>query len=106
MADKQKKTQPELIPVCNIAVKITPRSSKNEIIEIMDDGTIKVRLTACPVDGKANHDLLVFLSETLGISYTNIYILTGKTTRTKLISIKGLDQFQVNERIKKVIKPK
>ncbi|MBA4313231.1 MAG: hypothetical protein C0417_11440, partial [Chlorobiaceae bacterium] len=41
-----------------ITVRITPRMPRNEISEIMEDGTIKIRLSAPPLDGKANQVLI------------------------------------------------
>jgi uncharacterized protein len=73
-----------------IKVKLTPRASKNEITGIMDDGTIKIRLTAPPVDGKANQALLVFLADVLTLASSKIRIISGQTSHTKLISVSGL----------------
>jgi uncharacterized protein YggU (UPF0235/DUF167 family) len=48
-----------------IIVKVIPRSKKTEIIGLMSDGTLKMRIHALPEDGAANHELLTFLfSET------------------------------------------
>jgi uncharacterized protein len=82
-----------------ITVRITPRSSKNEIIGIMDDGTIKIRITAAPVDGKANEELIGFLSKVLQVSETSIQIIAGQTNKNKLISILHLGGNEVNARI-------
>ena len=41
-----------------LALRVTPRASKNEIVEVLSDGTVKVHLTAPPVEGKANEALL------------------------------------------------
>ena len=46
-----------------LAIRVTPRASKNEIVEILADGTVKVRLTAPPVEGEANQALLTYLGE-------------------------------------------
>jgi uncharacterized protein len=82
-----------------IAVRVTPRMAKNEIYEILDDGTVKIRLTAPPVDGKANKALLDFLSRVLEISSSNMEIIAGQTGRDKLISVENLDADQVQKRI-------
>ena len=39
-----------------LAVRITPRASRNEIVEVMADGTIKIHIAAPPVDGEANEN--------------------------------------------------
>ena len=37
-----------------LAVRVTPRASRNEIVELLDDGTVKVRIAAPPADNDAN----------------------------------------------------
>ncbi len=82
-----------------LAVRVIPRSRKNQIAEIMSDGTIKIRLTAPPVEGKANQALVEFLSEVLDVPRAKIDIVAGANSREKLISILDLDAATVQERI-------
>ena len=74
-----------------LAIRVTPRASKNEISEIQGDGTIKIRLTAPPVDGKANEALVRFLAEILDVTTSKIEIVAGLTGRNKLVSIIDLE---------------
>lgn len=74
-----------------LRVKVIPKSSKNEIVEIMDDNgekTIKIRIKAVPEKGKANVELIKFLSKELNIPKENISIISGKTDHIKLLKIK------------------
>lgn len=82
-----------------LSVRITPRMPRNEIQEIMEDGTIKIRLTAPPVDGKANQALIEFLSRILQVPVSAIEIIAGQTGRNKIITIMNLDSDQVQKRI-------
>lgn len=82
-----------------LAVRITPRSRKNEIVEILNDGTVKIRLTAPPVEGKANDALIAFLSDVIGVPPSQIDIIAGATGREKLVSILNLDATTVHQRI-------
>jgi hypothetical protein len=82
-----------------LAIRVTPRSSKNEISEVLHDGTIRIRLIAPPVEGKANDALITFLSDVLDIPRSNIEIVAGETGRDKLVSILGLDAEAVHSRI-------
>ena len=82
-----------------ISVRVTPRSSKNEITEVLDDGTIKVKITAPPVDGKANQVLLEFLGKVLGIKANQLEVVAGQTGRDKLITITGLRPEEVQQKI-------
>lgn len=82
-----------------LAIRVTPRSSKNEISEIMSDGTVRIRITAAPVEGKANEALLSFLADVLEIPRSKIEIVAGETGRDKLVSILGMDAEAVHNRI-------
>jgi uncharacterized protein (TIGR00251 family) len=82
-----------------VAVRLTPRASRNEIVEIMHDGTIKVHVTAAPVDGDANEALLAFLAEVLGIAKSRLDIVAGLKGRDKLISILDMDSDSVHRKI-------
>jgi len=73
-----------------LAIRVTPRAKRNEIVEVMADDTIKVRLTAPPVEGKANQTLVDFLSEILGVNKSRIEIVGGATSRDKLVTILDL----------------
>lgn len=84
-----------------ITVRVTPRSSRNEISEILDDGTVKVRLTAASNDEKANQALLGFLADVLQVSPSQLEIVAGSAGNDKLITITDLDKNQVQERILK-----
>ena len=84
-----------------LAIRVTPRASKNEIVEILSDGTIKVHLTAPPVDGQANEALIKFMAEVLGVPRSRIDIVAGVTGRDKLISILDVDAETVHKRIMK-----
>lgn len=72
-----------------IRVKVLPRSSRNEIIAKQED-YYKVRLTAPPVEGKANKALLELLAKKLRIPKRSVEIISGKGSKLKSIRILGL----------------
>jgi uncharacterized protein (TIGR00251 family) len=82
-----------------ITVRVTPRSSSNEVSEILDDGTVKVRLTASAPEEKMNQALVSFLAEVLGVKPNQIEIVAGQKGNDKLITIMDLDSNAVQERI-------
>lgn len=69
-----------------IYVKVSPRSSKNEVTKI-SEGEYKVKLTAPPVDGKANLMLIRVLAEHFKVSKSDIIIVGGKTAKVKIIDV-------------------
>ena len=82
-----------------LAVRVTPRASRNEIVELLDDGTIKVRIAAPPSDNEANETLIDFLSEILDVPKSRLDIVAGVAGRDKLISVVDMDTETVHQRI-------
>ncbi len=72
-----------------ISLKILPNSSKNAIT--FADGILKVKITAQPVEGKANKALIEFLAKEFKIPKTCIEIVKGKTNKEKTILLKISD---------------
>ncbi len=71
-------------------LKISPNASKNEILLNQED--IKVKITAPPVDGKANKALIDFFSKSFKIPKTSISIVKGETSKDKTLLIKCIDE--------------
>ena len=82
-----------------ISVRVTPRARHNEIVEVLSDNTIKIRLTAPPAEGKANEALVKFLAEVLDVQASRIEVVAGETGRDKLISILDMTVEQVQKKI-------
>jgi len=78
-----------------IAVKIIPNAKSNEAVGLMDDGAIKIRIKAKPIEGKANQQLIKFLKKELGINADDISIESGEKSRRKNISIDHLTADQI-----------
>ena len=74
-------------------IKISPNASKNEIIK--DETGIKIKLTAQPIEGKANKALIEFLSKQFKIPKTSITILKGETSKDKTLLIKVFDSDKI-----------
>jgi len=69
-----------------IRVKVLPRSSKTEIAG-KADGVYRIKLTAPPVDGKANKALINFLAKKTGLPKRKFQIVSGEHSRNKTIRI-------------------
>ena len=82
-----------------LAIRVTPRASRNEIAEILHDGTIRIRLTAPPVEDKANEALAAYLSEVLNVPKSNIEIIAGASGRDKLVSVIDMDSDTAQHKI-------
>ena len=87
-----------------LAVRVTPRASKNEIVGVLDDGTIKVHLTASPVEGKANEALIRFLAGVLDIPKSRVEVVAGARGRDKIIAVIDMDAEALQKKIGKHLK--
>lgn len=72
-------------------VRVAPRASRNRVIGVQD-GILKVALTAPPVDGAANEALRKLLSSVLGVPKSAVEIVRGERGRTKLLRVSGGDE--------------
>jgi len=80
-------------------VRVLPRASRNQVVGIFGN-EIKVKLTAPPVEGKANKALQQFLAKKLGVPKTGVEIVSGRRSRVKSIRINGLSAGDVEEMLK------
>ncbi|MDD5377221.1 MAG: DUF167 domain-containing protein [Candidatus Gracilibacteria bacterium] len=70
-----------------LRIKVTTKQPKTEYLSTLDDGTIKIRLKAVPEKGRANEELVRFLSEALGVRKDTIEIIAGASDTVKLVRI-------------------
>ncbi len=81
-----------------IRVRIIPRSSENTIAGTRGEG-VAVKVTAPPVEGRANKSLLKFLAKTLGVPPTSLSILKGESSRDKLVLAADLTADEVRMKL-------
>ncbi len=74
-----------------IRLKVQPKASKDEFCEVLGN-CLKVRITAPPVDGKANQHLIKFLSKQFKVSKSQVVQLSGETNREKRFKISNPKQ--------------
>jgi uncharacterized protein (TIGR00251 family) len=70
-------------------VRVAPRASRNRIVGVQE-GALKVALTAPPVDGAANEALKKLLAKAAGVAKSNVEILRGDRARIKVLRIHGV----------------
>ena len=81
-----------------IVVQVQPNASQNKVTRF-EDGVLHLRIAAPPIKGKANRELIKFLSAILGVSKSSITIEKGLTSRRKVVKIEGVTQEEVRERL-------
>lgn len=86
-----------------IVVRVQPNASENEVIRFKD-GVLFMRIAALPIKGKANQELIKFLSDILGVSRSHLTIEKGMTSKRKVIGVSGLTQRQVTGQLERLIR--
>ncbi len=81
-----------------ILLRVHPNAPRNEVVGF-SDGVLRVRVAAPPVKGRANKELIAFLSKILGVSKGALTIIQGRTSRNKVIAIDGLSQEEIMKRL-------
>ena len=84
----------------SITIQVQPNARRNEVLGF-EDGILHLKIAAPPVKGKANRELIEFLSQLLGVSKGSISIERGITGRRKVIAIAGYGPDKIIERIKR-----
>lgn len=81
-----------------LPVKVTPNAGRSEITGL-SEGVLEVRVAAPPVAGRANHELIILLSQALGVSKSAIGIISGRISRRKVIEVAGLTRQEILKRL-------
>jgi uncharacterized protein (TIGR00251 family) len=71
------------------AVRVQPRAPKSGLAGEVD-GVLKIRLAAPPVEGQANEELIRLLAELFDAPRRRVAILSGQTSRNKVVSVSGI----------------
>ena len=79
-----------------VRIKIIPNSSKNELI--VENEGLKVKVTAQPIENKANKALVEFFSKNLKVAKSNIQIIKGELNKEKTLLILGIDEETFKEK--------
>jgi|WetSurMetagenome_2_1015567.scaffolds.fasta_scaffold91049_2 uncharacterized protein len=89
-----------LMPVnqTRIAIKVTPNAGRSQVVDF-SNGEWRIKIGAPPDKGKANKELIIFLSKFLGLRKDNIEILTGDKSHHKIVAITGLSQDEITKKL-------
>jgi hypothetical protein len=79
-----------------IEVRLRPRGNRDELLG-MRDGVLQARVTAPPVDGKANRALCKLIAKRAGVAPSRVSVVRGEKSRDKLIRVEGIDPDALKE---------
>ncbi|RJO61215.1 MAG: YggU family protein [Dehalococcoidia bacterium] len=80
------------------AFRVTPGAKRNSVTALKE-GVWCVKITAPPVEGKANEELVSFLSRLFDVRRSSVSVVKGQRSRSKLVCISGLTQKEVSRRL-------
>ena len=76
--------------MADLAVRLQPRARRDEVVGERD-GRVVIRVTAPPVDGRANDALCRLIANAAGVAPSNVAVIKGQTAREKVVRIDGID---------------
>jgi uncharacterized protein (TIGR00251 family) len=78
----------------DIPIRLQPRARRSEVVGERA-GAIVVRVTAPPVDGKANAALCALVADAAGVPPSRVQVVRGQTARDKLVRVDGAEEAAV-----------
>lgn len=85
-------------PTCRLAIKAVPNAPRSEVVGWLGE-SLKVKVHAPALEGRANDELCRFLAEALELPRRSVTVATGDTSRQKLIQISGRSLAEVKARL-------
>lgn len=74
--------------VLELTVRVIPKSSRNEVVGLLPDGSLKVKIAAAPEKGKANAAICEFLASEFGVAKSKVGMVSGETSRVKRLRVR------------------
>jgi uncharacterized protein len=86
-------------PHADIRVRLTPRAARDAISAGREPGSYAVRVSAPPVDGRANDALRRLIADRAGVAPSRVTVVRGEKSREKVVRVEGLDEAALRERL-------
>jgi uncharacterized protein (TIGR00251 family) len=90
--------------ITRLTVRVIPRAGKTGIDGVTDDGALRVRLTAPPVEGAANAALVAYLADLFELPKRDVTIVRGAQSREKMVAVSA-PPARVRERLRAATAP-
>jgi len=87
----------------SLAVKVQPRAQKNAVTGVVGE-SLKLALTAPPVEGRANEAVVEFVAELFRIPRSSVTIASGLSSRNKVIRLTGVSRPAVEQRLMAILR--
>jgi uncharacterized protein YggU (UPF0235/DUF167 family) len=86
------------MPDAQITVRLRPRAGADELVELRD-GVLIARVSAAPVDGRANRALCRLIAARVGVATSRVSIVRGERSREKVIRVEGVEPAELADRL-------
>jgi uncharacterized protein len=83
---------------CTFGIQVTPRASRAEIAGLQE-GMLRLKVTALPVEGAANEACIKLLAKELGLKKSQMEIFTGTKSRKKVVLVKDIEMEELTRKI-------
>jgi uncharacterized protein len=83
--------------VADLTVRLQPRARRDEVVGERN-GALVIRVTAPPVDGRANAALCRLVAKVAGVAPSRVEIVRGHTSRDKVVRVTGLDEQELRRK--------
>ena len=87
--------------MARISVRVTPRASSDRVEGFDATGALRVKVSAPPVDGRANEAVVRLLAGALGVPARDVTIVAGSGSRLKVMEVAGLDDEALRARLER-----
>ncbi len=84
-------------------IQVIPHASRAEILG-EQDGALKIRVTAPPVEGAANEACIKLLADKLGLKKSQMEIFAGAKSRRKTVMINNINRMELESKINNILK--
>jgi uncharacterized protein len=86
------------MPEARIEVRLRPRGHADELLGILD-GVLQARVSAPPVDGRANRALCRLVAKRAGVAPSRVSVVRGEKSRQKVLLVEGMDEADLRKRL-------
>lgn len=80
-----------MAPMTDLPIRLQPRARRDEVVGERA-GAIVIRVTAPPVDGKANAALCGFVARAANVAPSRVTVVRGQTSRDKVVRVEGVSE--------------
>ena len=79
------------MPDAELRIRLQPRARRDEVVGERA-GAVVVRVTAPPVDGRANAALCALVARASGVAPSRVSVVRGQTSRDKVLRVEGVGE--------------